>query len=96
MATFDDFNKLFFCYNSAKYEAEFHHSFSVIITMIWTLNLLLNVCWKKFGKYVQITPDHKSEKITEIVAWFTKLLQKQFHLSIYGLSVISNVSNLVR
>jgi len=38
----------------------------------------------------------KVKKITEIVAWFTKLLQKQFHLSIYGMSVISNVSNLAR
>ena len=38
----------------------------------------------------------KVKKITEIVAWFTKLLQKQFHLSIYGMSIISNVSNLAR
>jgi len=45
---------------------------------------------------VQIIPDHKSEKLTTIGAWLTKLSQKQFSLTIYGMSVISNVSNLTR
>ena len=45
---------------------------------------------------MQIIPDHKSEKLTTIGAWLTKLSQKQFSLTIYGMSVISNVSNLTR
>ena len=36
------------------------------------------------------------EKATEIGAWLTKLSPKQFSLSIYVMSVISNVSNLTR
>ena len=43
-----------------------------------------------------IIPDHKSEKVTKIGARLTNLSQKQFSLSIYGMSVISNVSNLTR
>jgi len=41
-------------------------------------------------------PDHKSEKVIKIDARLTKLSQKQFSLSIYGMSVISNVCNLTR
>ena len=36
------------------------------------------------------------EKATKIGAWLTKLSPKQFSLSIYVMSVISNVSNLTR
>jgi len=41
-------------------------------------------------------PDHKSEKVTKVAARLSKLSPKQFSLSIYGMSVISNVSNLTR
>ena len=44
---------------------------------------------------MQIIPDHKSEKVTQIGAQLTKLSQEQFTPS-YGMSVISNVSNLTR
>jgi len=37
--------------------------------------------------YVQIIPDHKSEKVTKIGARLTKLSPKQFSLSIYGMYV---------
>jgi len=43
---------------------------------------------------VQSITGHKSEKITEVGAWLTKLSPKQFSLSIYGMSVISKVFNL--
>ena len=45
---------------------------------------------------MQIIPDHKSKKVTKIGARHTKLFPKQFTLSTYGMSVISNVSNLTR
>jgi len=45
---------------------------------------------------VQIISDHKSEKVTKVGVWLTKLSPKQFSLSIYGMSDISNVSNLTR
>ena len=45
---------------------------------------------------MQIIPDHKSEKVTKIGARLTKLSQKQFCLSTYGMSVILNVSNSTR
>jgi len=41
-----------------------------------------------------IIPDHKGKKVTKIGARLTKLPPKQVSLSIYGMSVISNVSNL--
>jgi len=44
---------------------------------------------------VQIIPDHKNEKVSKIGARL-KLSQKQFSLSIYGTTVILNVSNLTR
>jgi len=43
---------------------------------------------------VQIIPDHESEKMSKIAARLTELSPKQFSLGIYGMSVISNVSNL--
>jgi len=45
---------------------------------------------------MQIVPDHKNEKVTKIGARLTKLSPKQFSLSIYGMPVISNVSNLTK
>ena len=45
---------------------------------------------------MQIIPDHESGKVTKIGAQLIKLSTKQFSLSIYGISVISNVSNLTR
>jgi len=41
-------------------------------------------------------PDHNGEKISKIGARLTKSLQKRFGLSICGMSVISEVSNLRR
>jgi len=38
----------------------------------------------------------ESEKVAKIGVWLTKLSIKQFSLSICGMSVISNVSNLTR
>jgi len=50
------------------------------------------------GVCVQIIPDQKSEKVTEIDVWLglPMLSPKQFSLSIYGMSVISDVSNTTR
>jgi len=40
MATFDGFNWKYFCYNSAKYEANFIIIVLLLLEMIWALNLL--------------------------------------------------------
>jgi len=57
----------------------------------------MSMCARKHdSNCVQITPDHKSEKVTKIGARLTKLFLKQFSLGIYGISVISKVFNLTR
>jgi len=53
------------------------------------------MCGKKLI-YVQIIPDNKSEIVTNVGARLSKLSPKQFSLSIYGISVILNVSKLTR
>jgi len=45
---------------------------------------------------MQIIADYKGEKVTKIGARLTKLSPKQFSLSIYGMAVNSNVSNLTK
>ena len=45
---------------------------------------------------MQIISDHENKKVTKIGARLIKLSQKLFSLSIYGVSVISNVSKLTR
>ena len=56
------------------------------------------MCSGKIDRFVSksLTPDYKSEKITKIRARLTKLSPKQFSLSIFGMSVFSNISNLTR
>jgi len=51
---------------------------------------------KKLIGLCTIIPDHKSEKVSKTGAQLTKISPKQFSLSIYGISVISNVSNLTK
>jgi len=108
MATFDGFNKSFFCNSSAKYAANFVILFLLLLEMIRALNVLkhlqpqfncnntVNDWWKKLiGLWANHSWSQKW-KITKTGAWLTKLSQKQFSVSIYGMSVILNVSNLTR